>query len=30
LKKKSENKSSYYARGKKGKQELREEQNLTA
>ena len=29
-KKRSENKSSYYARGKRGKQELREEQNLTA
>lgn len=28
-KKRSENKSSYYARGKKGKQELQEEQNLT-
>ena len=30
MKKRSENKSSYYARGKKGKMELREEQNLTA
>lgn len=30
LKKRSENKSSYYARGKKGKMELKEEQNLTA
>ena len=30
LKKRSENKSSYYARGKRGKMELREEQNLTA
>ena len=29
-KKKSENKSGYYARGKKGKMELKEEQNLTA
>lgn len=29
-KKRSENKSSYYARGKRGKMELREEQNLTA
>ena len=29
-KKRSENKSSYYARGKKGKIELKEEQNLTA
>ena len=28
-KKRSENKSNYYARGKKGKQELKEEQNLT-
>lgn len=28
-KKRSENKSSYYARGKKGKMELKEEQNLT-
>ena len=30
LKKRSENKSGYYARGKKGKAELKEEQNLTA
>ena len=29
VKKRSENKSSYYARGKKGKLELKEEQNLT-
>ena len=29
-KKRSENKSNYYARGKKGKQELQEDQNLTA
>ena len=29
-KKRSENKSSYYARGKRGKLELQEEQNLTA
>ena len=29
-KKRSENKSGYYARGKKGKMELKEEQNLTA
>ena len=29
-KKRSENKSSYYARGKKGRVELKEEQNLTA
>ena len=28
-KKRSENKSNYYARGKKGKMELKEEQNLT-
>jgi len=30
IKKRSENKSNYYARGKKGKMELKEEQNLTA